>query len=77
MRKLFTIGVMFGLLCTVAYADKKYPMTAASIVPGARAEVAIGTDNNGNTSLKMTVGTGFNLRESGPTESGQELKGHF
>jgi hypothetical protein len=46
---------MFALLCTVAYADKKYPMTAASIVPGARAEVAIGTDKNGNTSLKMKV----------------------
>src|SRR5579862_8912147 len=55
MRRLYPICVMFVLLCTVAYADKKYPMTTASIVPGARAEVAIGTDKNGNTSLKMTV----------------------
>jgi hypothetical protein len=55
MRKLYTIGVICALLCTVTYADKKYPMTAASIVPGARAELEIGTDRNGNTSLKMKV----------------------
>jgi hypothetical protein len=55
MRKLSTICVMFALLCSVAHADKKYPMTAASIVPGARADVEIGLDRNGNTSLKMTV----------------------
>ena len=30
-------------------------MTAASIVPGARAEVAISKDKNGNTRLKMSV----------------------
>lgn len=30
-------------------------MTAASSVPGARAEVAIGKDKNGNTRLKITV----------------------
>jgi hypothetical protein len=55
MRKLYTICLTFALLCTVAYAGKKYPMTAASIVPGARAEVEIGKDQNGNTKLKMTV----------------------
>ena len=55
MRKLYTICLTFALLCTVAYAAKKYPMTAASIVPGARAEVAINKDKNGNTRLKMTV----------------------
>jgi hypothetical protein len=55
MRKLYIICVTFTLLCTIAYADKKYPMTAASNVPAARAEVAIGTDDNGNTSLKMKV----------------------
>ena len=55
MRKLYTICLTFALLCAVAYADKKYPMTAASIVPGARAEVAISKDKNGNTRLKMTV----------------------
>ena len=55
MRKLYTICLTFALLCTVAYAAKKYPMTAASIVPGARAEIAIGKDKNGNTRLKMRV----------------------
>jgi hypothetical protein len=55
MRKLCTIGLTFALACTVAYAGKKYPMTAASIVPAARGEVEIGKDKNGNTSLKMTV----------------------
>ena len=55
MRKFYAIGLMFALLCTVVYADKRYPMTAASIVPGARAELETGTDRNGNTSLKMKV----------------------
>ena len=55
MRKLYAICLTFALFCTVAYAAKKYPMTAASIVPGARAEVEISKDKNGNTSLKMTV----------------------
>ena len=55
MRKLCTIGLTSVLLCTVAYAAKKYPMTAASNVPGARAEVAINKDKNGNTRLKMSV----------------------
>ncbi len=30
-------------------------MTAASIVPGARGDVQVGKDKNGNTKLKMTV----------------------
>ena len=55
MRKLHTICLIFALLCTVAYAAKKYPMTAGSMVPGARAEVAIGKDKNGNTRLTMKV----------------------
>jgi hypothetical protein len=55
MRKLYAIGLTFALLCTIAYAAKKYPMTAASIVPGARAQVEISQDGNGNTKVKMTV----------------------
>lgn len=55
MRKLYALCFTVALLCTAAYAAKKYPMTAASIVPGARAEVAVGKDKNGNTTLKMTV----------------------
>ncbi|MGD1097046.1 MAG: hypothetical protein ABSB35_34290 [Bryobacteraceae bacterium] len=56
----------FALLCTVAYADKKYPMTAAPIVPGARAEVVISKDKNGNTRLKMTVQHLANLENLTP-----------
>src|ERR1017187_5423024 len=66
MRKLYTICLTFALLCTVAYAAKKYPMTAASIVPGARAEVAISKDKNGNTRLKMTVQHLANLENLTP-----------
>jgi hypothetical protein len=55
MRNICLTSLTFVLLCTVLSADKKYPMTTASIVPGARAELSIGTDRNGNTSLKITV----------------------
>ena len=69
MRKLYTICLTFALLCTIAYAAKKYPMTAASIVPGARAEVEIGKDKNGNTKLKMTVQGLANLENLTPRAS--------
>jgi hypothetical protein len=52
MRKLFTICLTFALLGAVVYA-KNYPMTAAPIVPGARADLDISKDKNGNTKLKM------------------------
>jgi len=41
-------------------------MTAASIVPGARAEVAISKDSNGNTKLKMSVQHLANLENLTP-----------
>ena len=69
MRKLYTICLMFALICTVGYAAKKYPMTAASIVPGARAEVAVSKDKNGNTRLKMTVQHLANLENLTPRAS--------
>ena len=69
MRKLYIICLTFALLCTVAYAAKKYPMTAASIVPGARAEVAIGKDKNGNTRLEMKVQGLANLENLTPRAS--------
>jgi len=69
MRKLYTICLTFALLCAVAYADKKYPMTAAPSVPGARAEVAISKDKNGNTRLKMTVQHLANLENLTPRAS--------
>jgi hypothetical protein len=55
MRKLSAICLTIALLCTVAYAAKKFPMTAASMVPAARGDVEIDKDKNGNTRLKMTV----------------------
>jgi hypothetical protein len=66
MRKLSTMCLMFALLCTVAYADKTFPMTAASIVPGARGDVKIGRDKNGNTSLKVKVQHLANLENLTP-----------
>ena len=69
MRKLYTICLTFTLLCTLALAAKKYPMTAASAVPGARAEIEIGKDKNGNTKLKMTVQHLANLENLTPRAS--------
>lgn len=54
MKNSLTVGLMLALVCAVAYG-KKFPMTAATIVPGARGEVEVGKDKNGNTKLKMTV----------------------
>jgi hypothetical protein len=69
MRKLYTICLAFALFCTIAYAAKKYPMTATSIVPGARGEVAISNDKNGNTKLKITVQHLANLENLTPRAS--------
>jgi len=69
MPRLHTICLTLALVSTVAYAAKKYPMTAASIVPGARAEVAISKDKNGNTRLKMTVQHLANLENLTPRAS--------
>ena len=66
MRKLYAICLTFALFCTVAYAAKKYPMTAASIVPGARAKVEISKDKNGNTRLTITVQHLANLENLTP-----------
>jgi hypothetical protein len=44
-------------------------MTAAPTVPGARAEVAISKDSNGNTRLKMTVQHLANLENLTPRAS--------
>jgi hypothetical protein len=59
----------FALLSVVAYAGKKYPMTASPSVPGARAEVEIGKDDNGNTKLKMDVQHLANLENLTPRAS--------
>jgi hypothetical protein len=69
MRKPYTICLTLALLCTVAYAAKKYPMTAATIVPGARGEVGISQDKNGNTRLTMRVQHLANLENLTPRAS--------
>ena len=69
MRKLNKVGLAFALLCTLAYAAKKYPMTVAPTVPGARAEVSISKDKNGNTRLQMKVQRLANLENLTPRAS--------
>ena len=69
MRKLCIIPLTLALLCSVAFAAKKYPMTSASFVPGARGEVAISKDQNGNTNLKMSVRHLANLANLTPRAS--------
>jgi hypothetical protein len=69
MRKFYIVGVMFALLCTAAYADKTFPMTTATTVPGAWGEVAVGHDRNGNTTVKMTVKRLANLENLTPRAS--------
>jgi len=59
----------FALLCSIAFAARKYPVTVASIVPGARAEVAISKDKNGNTKLEMRVQRLANLENLTPRAS--------
>ncbi len=55
MQKIYTVCIAFVLLCGVAHAGKKFPMTAATIVPATRGEVEVDNDNNGNTKIKMNV----------------------
>jgi len=69
MRRLYTVCLTFALLGTLAFAAKKYPMTAASIVPGARAEVEISKDKNGNTRLTIKVQHLANLENLTPRAS--------
>ena len=69
MRRLYTVCLTFALLGTLAFAAKKYPMTAASMVPGARAEVEISKDQNGNTRLTIKVQHLANLENLTPRAS--------
>lgn len=48
--------VVFLLLATsVAATAKKFPVTAAAIVPATQGKVETGTDKNGNTKIKLKV----------------------
>ncbi len=55
MRKIGSIITAAVLTATLVFAAKKFPLTAASIVPAAKGSVEIGKDRNGNTELKLTV----------------------
>ena len=54
MRKLLIICLTAALLSAVVYA-KNFPMAAAPIVPGARGDIDVSKDKNGNTKLKMKI----------------------
>ena len=55
MHKLSSAITLAVVFATVAYAAKKFPLTAASIVPAAKGSVEVGKDGNGNTELKLKV----------------------
>ena len=55
MRRLYVICLALALSGSIAEAAKKYPMTASSTVPAARAEVEIDKDKNGNIRVNMSV----------------------
>lgn len=55
MRKFGSVITLAVLSAALVYAAKKYPLTAASIVPAAKGSVEIGKDRNGNTEVKLKV----------------------
>src|SRR6185312_4582698 len=55
MRKLGSIITLAVVSAALVYAAKRFPLTAASIVPAAKGSVEIGTDGNGNTEVKLKV----------------------
>ena len=55
MRKFGSIVTLAVVFTTLVYAAKKFPLTAASIVPAAKGSVEVGKDRNGNTDMKLKV----------------------
>lgn len=55
MRKALGALLAIVLFSTIAIAAKKFPLTAAAIVPAARGAVEIDKDKNGNTRVNMEV----------------------
>jgi hypothetical protein len=55
MRKLGSIITLAVVSAALVYAAKRFPLTAASIVPAAKGSVEIGRDRNGNTEVKLKV----------------------
>jgi hypothetical protein len=54
VSRIICVPIAVVLCVGIAFA-KKYPLTPATIVPGAAGELDIGTDKNGNTELKIKV----------------------
>lgn len=55
MRKFSAIVTLAVLSAALAFAAKKFPLTASSIVPAAKGSVDIGKDRNGNTEVRLRV----------------------
>jgi hypothetical protein len=55
MRKASSVLLTIVFFAISSLAAKKFPMTAATIVPGARGVVEIDKDKNGNTRVNMEV----------------------
>src|SRR5690348_13102168 len=55
MLKLFSITLLTVAFAIAAFAAKRFPLAAASIVPAAKGSVEIGHDRNGNTEVKLKV----------------------
>ena len=55
MSKCTSIITLAVVFVTVVYAAKKFPLTAASIVPAAKGSVEVGKERNGNTEVKLKV----------------------
>jgi hypothetical protein len=54
VRKLYVVLALL-LVCAVAEASRKYPVTASSAVPAAKGEVSVDTDKNGNVKVHLWV----------------------
>jgi hypothetical protein len=55
MLKIVSITMLTVAFAIAAFAAKRFPLAAASIVPAAKGSVEIGHDRNGNTEIKLTV----------------------
>lgn len=55
MHKISSVITLAVVFATFAFAAKRFPLTAASIVPAAKGSVEVGKDRNGNTEVKLKV----------------------
>lgn len=55
MRHFSSLITLAFVSATLVYAAKRFPLTAASVVPAAKGSVNVGKDRNGNTNLKLRV----------------------